>query len=222
MRLDYFAHSCFSVKSDGFCVLFDPYDPSIGYPSPKVFDVDLVVVSHDHFDHNAVEQVPGRVTVVRGIAKRPYGPLVVSGQIGWHGEGEDSDPVSLTLVEWADRRLAHFGDIGRGLDGDQMEFFSDLDLLLMPCGGDYTLGGTEASALVEKLRPKVVVPMHYRTPFLSRTHFPGLETEASFLEACSRFATVETVRQGFVNLEEVWEKRTEGKVSVLHLQHQLA
>lgn len=214
------AHSCFLLESKGYRLLFDPYDPCIGYPPPKAFNVDLVVVSHDHFDHNAVDQVPGRTTVVRGVAKRSYGPLTLSGQVGWHGEGEGCDPVSLTLLEWGGRRLAHLGDIGRCLEPEQKEYFQDLDLLLLPCGGDYTIGGQAAAELVSQLKPKVAVPMHYRTPYLSRELFPGFETAESFLKGCSSFAEIRKVRRGWVELEEIWSQN-QSETVVVQLEHQM-
>ncbi len=213
------AHSCFLIEARGFRVLFDPYDPRIGYPSPRVMNPDLVVVSHSHFDHDAVDQVPGRATVVRGVARRTYGPLTVSGQVGWHGEGEECDPVSLTLLEWEGRRLAHFGDIGRQMEPEQEQFFQNLDLLLLPCGGDYTIGGQAAADLVERLSPRVAVPMHFRTPFLDRELFPGLESAESFLGACQSFAEVRRKRDGWLDLDSLWSEQE--STVVIHLQHQM-
>jgi L-ascorbate metabolism protein UlaG (beta-lactamase superfamily) len=222
MRLDYLAHSCFLLQHEGFRVLFDPYDPTLGYPAPRVYDPDLIVVSHDHHDHNAVGQVSGRATVVRGIARRSYGPLTLGGSVGWHDDGEGAEPVSLTLLEWAGRKLAHFGDLGCELEPEQVEQFAALDLLLMPCGGDYTLDGKRAAAVVERLRPRLVVPMHYATPFLNRAQFPNLESADSFLTACRKFARVVSDRQGQADLEQQWSASQPGEVVVLHLQHQMA
>lgn len=222
MRLDYLAHSCFLLHHQGYRVLFDPYDPRIGYPALRVQDPNLIVVSHDHHDHNAVGQVNGRATVVRGIARRGYGPLTVSGCIGWHDDGEGAEPISLTLLEWGDRRVAHFGDLGCDLDAEQEKAFSALDLLLMPCGGDYTLDGKKAARVVERLRPKLVVPMHYMTPFLDRGQFPNLETAESFVGACKKFASVVHERSGHADLDTFWSQAKEGEVTVLHLQHQMA
>jgi L-ascorbate metabolism protein UlaG (beta-lactamase superfamily) len=222
MRLDYLAHSCFLLQHEGYRVLFDPYDPVIGYPPPKVHDPDLIVVSHDHHDHNAVGQINGRSTVVRGIAKRSYGPVTVSGSLGWHDDGDGAEPISLTLLEWAGKRLAHFGDLGCALDPEQEAAFEALDLLLMPCGGDYTLDGKKAARVVERLRPKVVAPMHYMTPFLNRGQFPNLETPDSFLAACKKFARVVTGRDGQAELDQVWSTARPDEIVVLHLQHQMA
>jgi L-ascorbate metabolism protein UlaG (beta-lactamase superfamily) len=222
MRLDYLAHSCFLLEHGGYRVLFDPYDPAIGYPAPRVLDPDLIVVSHDHHDHNAVSQIAGRSTVVRGIAQRKYGPLTLSGSIGWHDDGEGAEPVSLTLLQWAGRRLAHFGDLGCGLEAEQEGLFQRLDLLLMPCGGDYTLDGPKAARVVEKIRPRVVVPMHYATPFLSRAQFPNLESADSFVAACGTFSRIVAERQGSVSLDQLWAQSKEDEVIVLHLQHLMA
>lgn len=222
MRLDYLAHSCFVLQHDGFRVLFDPYDSGIGYPPPRIFDPDLIVVSHDHHDHNAVSQVSGRSTVVRGIALRNYGPVTVSGSLGWHDEGDGAEPVSLTLLSWNGLRMAHFGDLGCALEKEQEEFFSGLDLLLMPCGGGFTFNGKRAAEVVEKIRPKVVVPMHYATPFLNRAKFPDFESADSFLTACQRFARVVTERSGAIDLDEICSSVGEGETVAYHLQHQMA
>ena len=130
MRLDYLAHSCFLIEHDGFRVVFDPYDPDIGYPPLRLFSVDLIVVSHDHHDHNAVSQVAGACQVARGVARRQFGPVTLDGEVGWHGEGDDADPVSLTVLEWGDRKMAHFGDLGCALEPNHLERFKEVDLLL--------------------------------------------------------------------------------------------
>lgn len=220
MRLDYMAHSCFLLEHEGYKVVFDPYHPSIGYPAPRLYSVNLIVVSHDHHDHNGISQVSGASQVVRGVARRPFGPLTVDGVVAWHGEGEDADPVSLTLMEWDNYRIAHFGDLGCSLQESQLAFFRSLDLLLIPCGGGYTIDGAQAARLVKALAPKVVVPMHYQTPFLDRKQFPNFQTEEPFLQACKPFCESRFVREGWVSLEEF--RQSESPTTVLHLQHQMA
>lgn len=222
MRVDYLAHSCFLLTHRGFRVLFDPYSPQIGYPAPRVYSQDLIVISHDHSDHNALDAVSGSATVVRGIASRTYGPLKLSGSIGWHGLEESAEPVSLTLLEWDGLRLAHFGDIGRPLDGEQEKMFSQLDLLLLPCGGHYTIDGPQAAQMVKKLQPKVVVPMHYMTPFLDRVRFQKLENADRFISSCKSFASVRVERSGWAELQEVWSGAGGDKITLLYLQHQMS
>ena len=220
MRLDYLAHSCFLLEHKGYRVLFDPYCPGIGYPAPKVFQVDLIVVSHDHEDHNAVGEIPGSSLVARGVARRGFGPLTLDGEVGWHSDGEHSDPVSLTLLEWDGRRIAHFGDLGCALTAEQEERFKGLDLLMIPCGGGYTIDGPTAAGVVKKLKPRLVVPMHYRTPFLNRGKFPDFQTAEPFLQSCSKFAQSVTLREGWADLDQ--HRPEEGSTKILNLQHQMA
>lgn len=218
MRLDYLAHSCFLLEHDGYRVVFDPYDPIIGYPPLRLFSVDLVVVSHDHHDHNAVSQVSGACQVARGVARRSFGPLVLGGEVGWHGEGDDADPVSLTVLEWAGRRIAHFGDLGCKLDEEQEESLQDLDLLMIPVGGGYTVDGEAAARVVSRLKPRLAVPMHFATPFLSRTQFPDFETAEPFIKAC-QFPLVRR-REGWADLEQLW--KDEDGSRILYLEHQMS
>ena len=217
------AHSCFLLEQRGYRVLFDPYDPCIGYPAPRLTGVDLMVVSHDHHDHNGTSQIAGASQVVRGIARREYGPLVVDGEVGWHSHGSDADPVALTLLEWDGRRLAHFGDLGCELEVSQVERFKGLDLLLIPVGGGYTIDGPKAAQIVKKLRPRIAVPMHYQTPFLDPLQFPNFQTAEPFLQACREFGTVEMVRDGWVDLDTIWAQDSDNALTrVIHLQHQMA
>jgi L-ascorbate metabolism protein UlaG (beta-lactamase superfamily) len=223
MRLDYMAHSCFLLEHDGFRLLFDPYDPCIGYPVPRLYSVDLIVVSHDHRDHNGVSHISGASQIVRGVARREFGPVVVDGEVGWHGEGSNADPVALTLLEWDGRRLAHFGDLGRQLDKTQLDRFQGLDLLMIPVGGGYTIDGRGAAQIVKQLKPRIVVPMHFQTPFLNREQFPGFQTAEPFEAACRDFCQMTKIREGWVDLDEAWVQPNRGEApTVLHLQHQMA
>jgi len=183
MKIKYLAHSCFLFTgSDGLRVLVDPYkagayDGAIGY-APIRDEADIVVVTHDHPDHAAVDEVPGNPLVIRrsstarGIRfesfEAPHDRV----------KGLQRGKVSVFVFEMDGIRVCHLSDIGDVLDDDQMKRIGKVDILLAPVGGVYTLSGDEAAELVSAIRPSLVIPMHFKTP---RIGFP-LEPVESFLK----------------------------------------
>lgn len=156
MKLIYHGHSCFTVESEGHAVVFDPYaDGSVrGYP-PLRLTADAVYCSHDHRDHNA----KGCVTLTGGDC-----PLSVTKLPSFHdrlhGLRRGKNTVHVLAAEGM--RLAHLGDLGHMLSGTAIAALQGLDALLIPVGGYYTIDPATAKKLVDKLSPRVVIPMHYR------------------------------------------------------------
>jgi L-ascorbate metabolism protein UlaG (beta-lactamase superfamily) len=194
MRVEWHGQSAFSLAATAATVFVDPFaDTSpmaarglrFEYPPIAVGAVDLVLVTHEHLDHNGVEAIGGDPVVLRSTAGRLASPI---GEV--LAIASEHDPVAGTVrgsntifvFELDGRRVAHFGDFGQGaLRPEQAALLGDLDLLFLPVGGGPTIGADQAAAIVTALRPRWVVPMHYRTP---RVDF--LESEAEFLALMPR------------------------------------
>lgn len=155
--LRWYGHSCFTVTCRDFTVAFDPYeDDYVPGFSPLHLAADLVLCSHQHNDHNAANLVqpisghqnPFRITEIPTFHD-PEGGRLRGGNI-------------IHMLQVGKLRMAHFGDIGCTLTPAQAAELQDLDLALIPVGGFYTIGPKEAKELIDLIRPKVVVPMHYR------------------------------------------------------------
>ena len=157
LELRWHGHACFTLKKDDFIVAFDPYED--GYVpglAPLDLEADLVLCSHQHGDHNAAHLVrpreghenPFRITEISTFHDPEGGAL----------RGENT----IHLLEAGRLRVAHFGDIGCTLTPAQLAELKGLDVAMIPVGGFYTIGPEEAKALMDAIRPKVVVPMHYR------------------------------------------------------------
>jgi L-ascorbate metabolism protein UlaG (beta-lactamase superfamily) len=150
------------------------------YPVIAGVEPDLLLITHEHADHNAVEAIGGQPAVLRSTAGTLDSPLgEVTAIASEHDEaaGTQRGPNTIFVFTLDGARVCHMGDFGQsGLREEQAQAIGDVDLLFVPVGGGPTLGAEQAVQVVRRLSPRWVVPMHYRTP---RIGF--LETEEEFL-----------------------------------------
>jgi L-ascorbate metabolism protein UlaG (beta-lactamase superfamily) len=194
MRVEWFGQSAFSLTDGERKVFIDPFGDLSGlaargiridYPPIATEGVDLLLVTHEHGDHNGVEAVAGEPMVLRSTAGRLESPVgEVTAIASEHDEvaGTERGPNTIFAFELGGLRVAHFGDFGQAaLRPEQAAAIGEIDLLLIPVGGGPTIGGIAAAEIALSLRPAWVVPMHYRT---HRVDF--LEPTDEFLAAFPR------------------------------------
>ncbi|MFW6150699.1 MAG: MBL fold metallo-hydrolase [Chloroflexota bacterium] len=173
MIITWMGHSCFLLKSEqGLTVLTDPYQigGDIQYAPVRVTP-DIVTVSHDHHDHNAVSAVPGKPEVVRDTRSKVAKGIEFKGVPTYHDSSEGKKRGANTAFCFTmDRmRLCHLGDLGHALSTEQAAAIGAVDILFVPVGGNYTIDAGVATRVCDQLGPRVVLPMHYKT---ARIDFP--------------------------------------------------
>ncbi len=170
MKIKWLGHSSFLIESsDGTKVMTDPfesgsYDGAVGY-APIKDSADVVTVSHDHADHNAVDGIGGDPVIIRGGEETAIKGIVVRGVGTFHDEskGQERGRNIIHVVDVDGLRVGHLGDLGHALSDDEAEAVGQVDVLLAPVGGYYTIGPEEARDVAEKLGARIVIPMHYKT-----------------------------------------------------------
>ena len=187
LKLGWLGHAMFLLQDDkGTRVVTDPYDPSIGYPLPQV-DADVVLVSHDHYDHSNTSAVGGRPAVIKNPGVSEAAGITFKGMPTYHdgSSGAERGPNLVFHWEMGGLRVAHLGDLGHMLSPAQAEELGGVDVLMLPVGGTYTIDGNQASRLVKALSPRIAIPMHYKT---DRLTFPitGVDDFASDFQAVLR------------------------------------
>jgi L-ascorbate metabolism protein UlaG (beta-lactamase superfamily) len=218
MQVQWYGQSAFRLSTSDATVAIDPFGDLSGltgrglrfdYPAIEGLAADLLLITHEHQDHNAVEVVGGEPTVLRSTAGRLDSPVgEVTGVASEHDEaaGTERGPNTIFVFEMDGIRVSHFGDFGqRELRDEQAAALGDIDLLFVPVGGGPTVGAGQAAAIVERLSPRWVVPMHYRTP---RVDF--LETADAFLE---RMTQVERVSEPLFDTDRL--PAVDGPVAVV-------
>ena len=176
MQLTWYGHSCFLLTSEsGYSILTDPCDQDTGY---ELHDLacDTVTISHEHHDHNCLASVAGTPDVLRAPGEYCAGEIPVTGFASYHDDakGAHRGENIVFLYQIDDLKVLHLGDLGHMLSDETIEKIGNVDVLLAPIGGVFTINAKTATALADRLHAKVLIPMHYKTPAL---HFnvEGLE-----------------------------------------------
>jgi L-ascorbate metabolism protein UlaG (beta-lactamase superfamily) len=195
MQVEWYGQSAFLLTAADKTVAIDPFgdmsalsrDRGIQweYPAIACAEPDLLLVTHEHGDHNAVEAIDGSPQTLRSTAgslQSPIGEVTAIASEHDAAAGTERGPNTIFVFELDGLRVCHFGDFGQSaLRPEQAEAIGEVDLLFVPVGGGFTIGAEEAALIVERLKPRWVVPMHYRTP---RIGF--LETADAFLDAAEQ------------------------------------
>ena len=188
MLITYHGHSEFYLEgADGFRLLTDPYDAHVGYPMGE-YPCDAVTVSHGHGDHNYTKKALGAPAIIdsEGVwypapEKKITAVPSVHDDVGGAKRGKNL----IMKIEMEGLSLVHLGDQGAPLTEAQIAALGRVDLLMVPVGGFYTVDAKTAFGIVQALRPRVVIPMHYKTavnadwPISDEKEFLALMGEAN-------------------------------------------
>lgn len=169
MDIKWYGHSCFLITDKaGTRVLTDPPDPQVGYVIPPV-KCEAVTSSHAHHDHNYFAIAAGSPAIITEPGDYQVGDIRIRGVSTYHDDarGAKRGRNIVFVFEAEGMRVVHAGDIGALPDGDTLAQIGRADVLLVPVGGVYTIDATGARELANLLKPKVVIPMHYKTDALS-------------------------------------------------------
>jgi len=175
MRIRWYGQSAFLLRGER-SVFIDPFGAVAGltarglqfdYPPIEGVEADLLLVTHEHGDHNGVEVVGGSPQTLRstaGTLDSPIGEVIAVASEHDAAAGTKRGPNTIFRFALDGLRVCHFGDFGQAaLRAEQQQAIGEVDVLFLPVGGGPTVGGEDAAAIVRALRPRLVVPMHYRT-----------------------------------------------------------
>ncbi len=182
MILTWLGHSSFLIEdSKGRKILMDPFDESVGY---NVFQgsVDLVTISHHHFDHDYTKQVEYK-NIIDKVGFFNLSDIPIMGIPSYHDKvkGAKRGENIIFILQIDGYRICHLGDLGYILSAEEVKELGNIDILLIPIGGNYTINGKEAYEVAKSIKSHIVVPMHYKTPALS-FQLEGLESFLTFMK----------------------------------------
>jgi len=169
MEITFIGHSCFKIKGNTTTIIIDPYNPKkVGYKLPKL-TANIVLVTHEHDDHNYVEGVSDYKFLINSPGEYETQGTFVFGLATFHdaATGADRGKNTIYLIEIDGFNVLHLGDLGHELSKEILEKITQVDVLLVPVGGTYTINAKQAIKVIASLEPGIVVPMHYATPDLS-------------------------------------------------------
>jgi L-ascorbate metabolism protein UlaG (beta-lactamase superfamily) len=200
MQVEWYGQSAFRLTGAEKTLFIDPFGDvsafagrglQFDYPAISGVDAELLLVTHEHLDHNGVDAIGGQPVIVRSTAGRlesPIGEVLAVASEHDAAAGTERGPNTIFVFSLDGLRVAHFGDFGQSaLRDEQAEAIGTVDLVFIPVGAGPTIGADQAAAIVERLGARWIVPMHYRT---ARVSF--LETAEPFLERMPHVRRLDT------------------------------
>lgn len=165
--------ACFQIsvsnsKDNSVDIVIDPFDEKIGLKLPSL-SADIVLITHDHDDHNNIKGVKGTPFLVSGPGEYEIKEVFIRGIPSFHDDegGKDRGKNTIYVIEAEELKFCHLGDFGQTqLTDDQLEKIDGVDILMIPVGGEYTIDSSVAQKVISQIEPLVVIPMHYALPNL--------------------------------------------------------
>lgn len=181
MEITFLGHSSFKLKGKTGSVVTDPFDPQMVGLKYSGVEGDIVTVSHEHDDHNRVSLVKNVKKVISGPGEYEILGISILGFPSFHDDKKGSvrGKNTIYVFEIDGLRIAHLGDLGHALSEELVEDLGDIDILMVPVGGEYTIGPDEAANVVSAIEPTIVIPMHYKPEGLASSAYqmPGFKPE---------------------------------------------
>lgn len=212
MKIKFLGHASFLITTkDNIKIITDPYKAgayggAVGY-KPIKEEAHIVTITHEHDDHNYYQEIKGNPEIVKGtLEKEIYGVKFI-GIESYHdrSRGKERGKNVIFLIIADDLRLLHLGDLGHLLTNEDKKRIGDVDILFVPVGGYFTIDADEASEVVEFLKPKITIPMHFKTSVLD---FPIAQVEDFLLEKKNvkmlNVSEIEISKENLPKEREIW------------------
>ena len=180
MKIKWLGHAAFMISSDkGIKIITDPYAPDERLSYGEITEpADIVTVSHGHFDHSNVVAVSGNPEIVKKASEVKgikFSSVLVSHD---DAQGKERGSNTIFCFEVDGIKICHLGDLGHELTETQIARVGEVDVLLIPVGGFYTIDAAAATLICSQIKPNIIIPMHFKN---SKCDFP-ISTVNEFLQ----------------------------------------
>jgi len=180
MKITYLGHAAFELTlQSGMKIVFDPYTSGAFGTldhGPIMGEFDAAVVSHSHEDHCCRDVLSRARKIINKSGKVTVGGVTIESLMTYHDEtkGSQRGKNLISIVNAEGLRAAHLGDLGHTIAAKDFPMLMWVDVMMIPVGGHFTIDASAAAQIVKALEPRIVIPMHYKTP---KVDFPIMPVE---------------------------------------------
>jgi L-ascorbate metabolism protein UlaG (beta-lactamase superfamily) len=173
MNIVWHGQSCFEVtttpaKNSQIRIVIDPFSEELGLRIPKL-EAGILLVSHSHSSHNNIKAVSGSPFLISGPGEYEIKNVFIQGIASFSSDKKEKEKGENTIytIETEDLKLCHLGSLDqKELTEEQLEEIGNVDILMIPVGGNCTISAKEALRIMAQIEPKITVPMCYALPKL--------------------------------------------------------
>ncbi len=189
MEINWLGHSCFRIKGKQATIVTDPFPAQTGLSLNRL-TADIVSLSHLKPEEAGLERIGGKPYVVHGPGEYEVHNVLIIGLASYQDEAKGSMRGKNTIYAFNIEELSicHLGNLGHLLTDEQIETIGNIDILFVPVGGNVIINAAQAARLIRTIEPKIVIPMHYKTPvtemeldplekFLNETGAQGISSQ---------------------------------------------
>ncbi len=213
MKITWHGQSCFKIKTKDGSLVTDPPSKETGLKPPH-YKGDIVTVSHGHSDHNNVSAIKGNPFVIEDPGEYDLKGISIRGVASFHDtkKGKERGSNTIFIIETEDIKICHLGDLGQQeLTNNQLEQIGDINILMIPVGGVYTIGPERAVGTINQIEPEIVIPMHYKIPKLKI----GIKPIDEFLKEIGK--KPEKVNELTIKSKDLQEQKEDTRIILIEL-----
>ena len=207
MEISYLGHSSFRIKTRNSYIVTDPFNSeAVGFKFPKT-EANIVTISHDHKDHNFAAGISNPSRIIQGPGEYEVLGISILGYSSFHdaSKGKERGKNTIYVIESEGLRVCHLGDLGYELTKEEIEEIGDIDILMVPVGGFYTIDSKDANSLVKAFQPYFTLPMHYFEKGMNEQVFSKIKTLDDFLKDSD--LSVERVAKLIIKSDELTDEQ---------------
>ncbi|MBL7150283.1 MAG: MBL fold metallo-hydrolase [Candidatus Pacebacteria bacterium] len=222
MQIIWKGQSCFQIslqpeKNSQVRIVIDPFDETLGLKLPSM-EADILLITHHHRDHDNSKAIKGNPFLVDGPGEYEIKKIYIQGIFSFHddSQGKQRGENTIYTIEAEDFKLCHLGDLGqKELSASQIEKIGNVDILMIPIGGVYTIDSKGAQKIISQIEPKIIIPMHYQIPSFRRakakvekketSSTPKLDSLDKFLKVMG-IKTAETLNKLLIKKKDLSEE----------------
>jgi len=163
MTITWYGQSCFRLEAKEGSILIDPFSKEIGLKPPRIKD-EIILVTHQHQDHNNIAEANPEAFIIQNPGEYENHGIAIRGIQSFHDnkEGAERGLNTVYILKAEEINICHLGDLGHVLTDRQIEDIGDVDILMIPVGGTYTIDAKTAVEVINQIEPKIIIPMHYK------------------------------------------------------------
>ncbi|HYV33466.1 MAG TPA: MBL fold metallo-hydrolase [Candidatus Limnocylindria bacterium] len=159
MQIQYFGLSSFKITTKEAVIITDPFHKDSGLTPPRGAADVLILAQKNKALYSAVSGISGEHFDITDPGEYDVKGVTVTGI----PLKQEAGYITIFLIESEDIRILNLTHIKEfNLKEEELEALGEIDILILPVGGNTVMSASTAAKAVNEVEPKIVIPSHYK------------------------------------------------------------